>query len=57
MSDTTSTAIDLSRLPVPPVIEPLSYEAIFAEMAAELKIYFPDFNETREYDTSRQAMG
>ncbi len=35
---------------IPAVIEALSYEAIFAEMAAELKVYFPDFNETRQSD-------
>ena len=35
--------IDLSRLPPPSIIEPLSYETILAEMRAELKNRCPDW--------------
>lgn len=38
-----TTAIDLSRLPAPSVIEPLSYETILAEMRADLIARCPDW--------------
>jgi phage-related baseplate assembly protein len=46
----TFTAIDLSRLPAPDVIEPLSYEALFAEMAARVQMLIPDFDASLESD-------
>ncbi|WP_189486104.1 baseplate assembly protein [Asticcacaulis endophyticus] len=50
MSDATFNAIDLSRLPAPDVIEALSFEAIYAEMLAALKVYIPDFDDLLESD-------
>lgn len=46
----TFSAIDLSRLPAPSVIEPLDYETMLAEMVAALKTFIPDFDETLESD-------
>jgi len=37
MADTSSTAIDLSRLPAPAIVEQLSFEAILAVMLADLQ--------------------
>lgn len=39
----TTTAVDLSRLPSPEVVETLSFESIFAEMLADLKERDPGF--------------
>lgn len=50
MTAATFNAIDLSRLPAPDVIEPLSYEAIYAEMLARLKTFIPDFDDQLESD-------
>lgn len=51
MTDTaTFSAIDLSQLPLPPVIEPLSYEAIYAQMLARLRTFIPDFDDSLESD-------
>ncbi|HEY4544869.1 MAG TPA: baseplate J/gp47 family protein [Pedomonas sp.] len=43
MADATFTAVDLSRLPAPQVVEPLDYETILAEMIASLRLILPDF--------------
>ncbi|MFK3888476.1 baseplate J/gp47 family protein [Sphingomonas sp. NPDC079357] len=51
MADTaTYTAVDLSRLPAPSVVEPLSYEQIYAEMLARLTALLPTFDATVESD-------
>lgn len=52
MADTsvTFTAVDLSRLPAPSVIEPLSFEEIYAEMLASLQALVPGFDATVESD-------
>ncbi|VVT07410.1 baseplate assembly protein [Erythrobacter sp. EC-HK427] len=42
-SSATSTAIDLSRLPAPAVIEELDFEAILAKMKARFIAAFPQF--------------
>jgi phage-related baseplate assembly protein len=44
------TPVDLSRLPAPTVIDPLSYEAIYAAMLADLRIRLPAFDATIESD-------
>ncbi|MDP2128185.1 MAG: baseplate J/gp47 family protein [Pseudohongiella sp.] len=44
------SAIDLSLLPSPQVVEPLNYETIRAEMIAELVAIDPDFAELIESD-------
>lgn len=46
----TFTAVDLSRLPAPAVIEELSYEQILADMVARLKTLVPEFDATVESD-------
>lgn len=46
----TSTAIDLSRLPAPDVVEPLDFETIFAAMMADLRARYPDFSANVESD-------
>lgn len=52
MADTsvTFTAVDLSRLPAPNVIEPLSFEQIYGEMLASLQALLPSFDATVESD-------
>lgn len=44
------TPVDLSRLPAPTVIEPLSYEEIYAAMLADLRAHLPSFDATVESD-------
>jgi phage-related baseplate assembly protein len=46
----TFTAVDLSRLPAPLVVEALSYEQIYAAMLAQLQILMPGFDATVESD-------
>lgn len=46
----TFTAVDLSQLPAPDVIEPLDFEAIFAEMLADLQARDPEFSALLESD-------
>ena len=46
----TFTAVDLSQLPAPDVIEPLDFEAIFAAMLADLQARDPDFSALVESD-------
>ena len=43
-SSATSTAIDLSRLPAPDVIEALDFEAILATLKADFLARFPQFD-------------
>ncbi|UYY78408.1 baseplate J/gp47 family protein [Sphingomonas sp. R1] len=52
MADTsvTFTAVDLSRLPAPNVIEPLRFEQIYGEMLASLQALLPSFDATVESD-------
>jgi len=44
------TGVDLSRLPAPTVIEPLSFEIIYADALAQFQTYFPEFDATVESD-------
>ncbi|HEX8402233.1 MAG TPA: baseplate J/gp47 family protein [Allosphingosinicella sp.] len=50
MSDFPSTAIDLSRLPPPTVVEQLSFEQIYADGLARLQVLLPGFDATVESD-------
>jgi len=43
MADATFTAVDLSRLPAPQVVEALDYETILADLIASLRLLLPDF--------------
>jgi phage-related baseplate assembly protein len=49
-SSVTFTAVDLSRLPAPKVIEQLSFEQIYGEILAALLELKPDFDATVESD-------
>lgn len=46
----TFTAVDLSRLPAPSVVEALDYETIYGAMLAQLQLFVPDFDATVESD-------
>lgn len=46
----SSTAVDLSRLPAPVVVEQLSYEAILADLIAAMQARLPSFDATVESD-------
>lgn len=52
----TFTAIDLSQIPAPDVIEPLDYETIYAEMLAKLLEYIPDFDDSLESDPAVRVL-
>lgn len=46
----TSTAVDLSRLPPPDVVQALDYETILAELQVDLAARLPDFDAFLESD-------
>lgn len=46
----TFTAVDLSRLPFPAVVEPLDFETILAAMLADLRARAPEFDALLESD-------
>lgn len=48
----TYTAVDLSRLPAPAIVEVLSVDAIYADMLARLQALVPAFDATVESDPS-----
>lgn len=50
ISRATSTAIDLSRLPAPDVVEALDFEAIFADLRDDFAARFPAFSANVESD-------
>jgi len=52
----TFTAIDLSQIPAPNVIEPLDYETIYAEMLARLRQFIPDFDDSIESDPAVRVL-
>lgn len=52
----TFTAIDLSQIPAPDVIEPLDYEAVYAEMLAKLREFIPDFDDSIESDPAVRVL-
>lgn len=52
----TFTAIDLSQIPAPDVIEPLDYETIYGEMKAKLLEYIPDFDDSIESDPAVRVL-
>ena len=49
MADATYTAVDLSRLPAPDIIEALDFETIQADAVARMLELMPDF-ENRDSD-------
>ncbi len=52
----TFTAIDLSQIPAPDVIDPLDYETIYAEMLAKLREFVPDFDDSIESDPAVRVL-
>lgn len=52
----TYTAVDLSRLPAPTVVETLDYETILADMIARLQEVLPDFDATIESDPAVKVL-
>lgn len=50
------TAVDLSKLPVPPVIEVVDYETLLAEMLATLRQYDPQFTALVESDPAYKIL-
>ncbi|MCW2410875.1 MULTISPECIES: baseplate J/gp47 family protein [unclassified Sphingobium] len=55
MADATFTAVDLSRLPAPDVIEKLNFETILADAVAQMQARTPDF-EARESDPATKLL-
>ncbi|MCW2363540.1 MULTISPECIES: baseplate J/gp47 family protein [Sphingobium] len=55
MADATFTAVDLSRLPAPDVIEKLHFETILAEAVAQMQARMPDF-EARDSDPATKLL-
>ncbi len=46
----TFTAVDLSRLPAPMVVETLDFDTIYGQMLAQLRMLLPEFDATVESD-------
>lgn len=55
MADATFTAVDLSRLPSPDIVELLDFDTIFADAVARMKLHMPEF-ETRESDPATKQL-
>ncbi len=55
MADATFTAVDLSRLPSPDVIELLDFDTIHAGAVAQMQTHMPDF-EPRESDPATKQL-
>lgn len=51
-----TSAIDLSQVPAPAVIEALSYEDIYAQMLAKLRDYIPDFDDSNQNDPAVRVL-
>lgn len=56
MTDQTFTAVDLSRLPAPQVVEALSFEIILADMLADLRARDDSFTATVESDPAYKIL-
>ncbi len=52
----TSTAVDLSRLPPPDVVEPLDYETILQVLKDELAARLPEFDGWQESDPAMKLL-
>lgn len=51
-----TSAIDLSTVPAPAVIEALSYEDLYAQMLARLRDYIPDFDDSNQNDPAVRVL-
>ena len=56
MSATSATAIDLSRLPPPQIVEQLDYPSILADLRANMLERFPDFSAAVESDPVQKLL-
>ena len=55
MADATFTAVDLSRLPAPDIIEALDFETILADAVARMQALMPEF-ENRDSDPASKLL-
>lgn len=55
MADATFTAVDLSRLPAPDIIEALDFETILADAVARMQAVMPEF-ENRDSDPATKLL-
>ena len=55
MADATFTAVDLSRLPAPDIIEALDFETILADAVARMQAEMPEF-ENRDSDPAAKLL-
>ena len=55
MAETIFSAVDLSRLPAPDIIEALDFETILADAVARMKALMPDF-ESRDSDPATKLL-
>lgn len=56
MATTTSTTVDLSRLPAPIVVEQLTFDQIIAQMVATLRKELPAFDATVDSDPAVKVL-
>lgn len=56
MADATFTAVDLSRLTSPDVVELLDFDTIFADAVARMKLYMPEFEERESDPATKQLL-
>lgn len=56
MSASTSTAIDLSRLPAPTIVEQISYEDILQAMIDRVTVLLPSFDATVDSDPAVKVL-
>ncbi|MFC3549455.1 baseplate J/gp47 family protein [Lysobacter cavernae] len=52
----TFTAVDLSRLPAPAIVEPIDYEVILADMVADLRARDPQFTALAESEPAYKLL-
>ena len=52
----TFTAVDLSRLPFPAVVEPLDFEVIYAAMKAQFALLLPEYTAWLESDPAQKLL-
>ena len=55
MADATFTAVDLSRLPAPDIVEELDFETILADAVAQMQVEMPEFV-TRDSDPATKLL-
>lgn len=56
MFATTSTSVDLSRLPAPVIVPQLGFDAIVAEMVADVQARLPSFDATIDSDPAVKVL-